>query len=97
MINVDLCIRQTNIMFTNSTAGHLYCSSFCCRNNQLSDLPSEMKNLTKLRSIILNYNRLVTVLEENCQHLIRYSGWICFEQESWSLQLGGLWDALRCI
>ncbi|XP_013863529.1 leucine-rich repeat-containing protein 40 isoform X2 [Austrofundulus limnaeus] len=27
------------------------------RNNQLSDLPSEMKNLTKLRSIILNYNR----------------------------------------
>uniref|UniRef100_A0A1A8S588 Leucine-rich repeat protein SHOC-2 n=1 Tax=Nothobranchius rachovii TaxID=451742 RepID=A0A1A8S588_9TELE len=28
------------------------------RNNQLSDLPSEMKNLTKLRSIILSYNRL---------------------------------------
>ncbi|XP_018557393.1 LOW QUALITY PROTEIN: leucine-rich repeat-containing protein 40 [Lates calcarifer] len=27
------------------------------RNNQLSDLPSEMKNLTKLRSIILSYNR----------------------------------------
>ncbi|KAG7243788.1 hypothetical protein INR49_008312 [Caranx melampygus] len=27
------------------------------RNNQLSDLPSDMKNLTKLRSIILNYNR----------------------------------------
>ncbi|XP_044054956.1 leucine-rich repeat-containing protein 40 isoform X2 [Siniperca chuatsi] len=27
------------------------------RNNQLTDLPSEMKNLTKLCSIILNYNR----------------------------------------
>ncbi|XP_054452498.1 leucine-rich repeat-containing protein 40 [Anoplopoma fimbria] len=27
------------------------------RNNQLKDLPSEMKNLTKLCSIILNYNR----------------------------------------
>uniref|UniRef100_A0A669B205 Leucine rich repeat containing 40 n=1 Tax=Oreochromis niloticus TaxID=8128 RepID=A0A669B205_ORENI len=27
------------------------------RNNQLSDLPSEMQNLTKLRSIILIYNR----------------------------------------
>ncbi|XP_068565455.1 leucine-rich repeat-containing protein 40 isoform X2 [Cebidichthys violaceus] len=27
------------------------------RNNQLRDLPSEMKNLTKLCSIILNYNR----------------------------------------
>ncbi|KAM9832083.1 leucine-rich repeat-containing protein 40 [Neosynchiropus ocellatus] len=27
------------------------------RNNQLSDLPSEMKNLTKLRCITLNYNR----------------------------------------
>lgn len=30
------------------------------RNNQLSDLPSEMRNLTKLRSIILNYNRFKT-------------------------------------
>uniref|UniRef100_A0A1A7XBW1 Leucine-rich repeat-containing protein 40 n=2 Tax=Iconisemion striatum TaxID=60296 RepID=A0A1A7XBW1_9TELE len=28
------------------------------RNNQLSDLPPEMKNLTKLCSIILSYNRL---------------------------------------
>ncbi|KAM6921192.1 leucine-rich repeat-containing protein 40 [Xenentodon cancila] len=27
------------------------------RNNQLSDLPAEMKNLSKLSSIILNYNR----------------------------------------
>ncbi|KAM7410659.1 hypothetical protein PAMA_001884 [Pampus argenteus] len=27
------------------------------RNNQLSDLPCEMRNLTKLRSITLNYNR----------------------------------------
>ncbi|KAM3620236.1 uncharacterized protein V6R79_020102 [Siganus canaliculatus] len=27
------------------------------RNNQLSDLPSELKNLSRLRSIILNYNR----------------------------------------
>uniref|UniRef100_A0A8D0AGY0 Leucine-rich repeat-containing protein 40 n=1 Tax=Sander lucioperca TaxID=283035 RepID=A0A8D0AGY0_SANLU len=27
------------------------------RNNQLSDLPSDMKNLTKLSSIILSYNR----------------------------------------
>ncbi|XP_043984906.1 leucine-rich repeat-containing protein 40 isoform X1 [Gambusia affinis] len=27
------------------------------RNNQLTDLPSEMKNLSKLRCIVLNYNR----------------------------------------
>ncbi|TWW57394.1 Leucine-rich repeat-containing protein 40 [Takifugu flavidus] len=27
------------------------------RNNQMAELPAEMKNLTKLRSIILNYNR----------------------------------------
>ncbi|XP_078115703.1 leucine-rich repeat-containing protein 40 isoform X2 [Sander vitreus] len=27
------------------------------RNNQLSDLPSDMKNLTKLSSVILSYNR----------------------------------------
>lgn len=27
------------------------------RNNQIAELPAEMKNLTKLRSIILNYNR----------------------------------------
>ncbi|XP_078141736.1 leucine-rich repeat-containing protein 40 isoform X2 [Centroberyx gerrardi] len=27
------------------------------RNNQLSELPSELENLTKLRSVILNYNR----------------------------------------
>ncbi|XP_067454161.1 leucine-rich repeat-containing protein 40 isoform X2 [Thunnus thynnus] len=31
--------------------------SLMYRNNQLNDLPSEMRNLTKLRSIILNYNR----------------------------------------
>lgn len=34
------------------------CSAFFSfRNNQLSDLPSDMKNLTKLRSIILSCNR----------------------------------------
>lgn len=31
------------------------------RNNQMAELPAEMKNLTKLRSIILNYNRYGSV------------------------------------
>lgn len=35
----------------------VFVSFVCFRNNQLSDLPSEMQNLTKLRSIILVYNR----------------------------------------
>ncbi|KAL6108619.1 lrrc40 [Pungitius sinensis] len=30
------------------------------RNNQLRDLPSEIKNLNKLRSITLNYNRFIS-------------------------------------
>ncbi|XP_042371860.1 leucine-rich repeat-containing protein 40 [Plectropomus leopardus] len=55
-------ISDINLSFNRLTS----CSDVCkflqlmhidLRNNQLSDLPSEMKNLTKLRSIILNYNR----------------------------------------
>ncbi|XP_034567566.1 leucine-rich repeat-containing protein 40 [Notolabrus celidotus] len=36
-------------------------------NNQLSDLPPEMKNLTKLRSITLKYNRFKSFPEVLCQ------------------------------
>lgn len=40
-----------------TTTKRVKAAFFSFRNNQLSDLPPEMENLTKLRSITLNYNR----------------------------------------
>lgn len=36
------------------------------RNNQLTELPADMKNLGKLRSITLNHNRCVSVSSPLC-------------------------------
>uniref|UniRef100_A0A8C6PT01 Leucine-rich repeat-containing protein 40 n=1 Tax=Nothobranchius furzeri TaxID=105023 RepID=A0A8C6PT01_NOTFU len=63
LMELQASVSDLNLGFNKLTD----CSDICkllqlthidLRNNQLSDLPSEMKNLTKLRSIILSYNRL---------------------------------------
>ncbi|XP_017290241.1 leucine-rich repeat-containing protein 40 [Kryptolebias marmoratus] len=62
LLELHSSLSDLNLGFNKLTS----CSDICkllqlthidLRNNQLSDLPSEMRNLTKLRSIILNYNR----------------------------------------
>ncbi|XP_070688126.1 leucine-rich repeat-containing protein 40 [Pempheris klunzingeri] len=62
LVEIQSSVSDISLGFNRLTC----CSDICkflqlthvdLRNNQLSDLPSEMKGLTKLRSIILNYNR----------------------------------------
>uniref|UniRef100_G3NBF2 Leucine rich repeat containing 40 n=1 Tax=Gasterosteus aculeatus aculeatus TaxID=481459 RepID=G3NBF2_GASAC len=63
LIELSASLSDLNLAFNRLTC----CSPDVCkflqlmhmdlRNNQLTDLPSEMKNLNKLRSITLNYNR----------------------------------------
>ncbi|XP_037530631.1 leucine-rich repeat-containing protein 40 [Nematolebias whitei] len=62
LLELHSSVSDLNLGFNKLTS----CSDLCkllqlthidLRNNQLSDLPPEIKNLTKLRSVILNYNR----------------------------------------
>ncbi|XP_059197172.1 leucine-rich repeat-containing protein 40 [Centropristis striata] len=62
LVELQSSLSDINLGFNRLTC----CSDVCkflqlshidLRNNQLSDLPSEMNNLTKLRSITLIYNR----------------------------------------
>ncbi|XP_077440430.1 leucine-rich repeat-containing protein 40 isoform X2 [Vanacampus margaritifer] len=61
---------RTSLTSLNMAFNRLSCCSLVCslanllhldlRNNQLRDLPADLKNLSKLHSVILNYNKFKT-------------------------------------
>ncbi|XP_077572943.1 leucine-rich repeat-containing protein 40 [Stigmatopora nigra] len=56
------CLTDLNLAFNRLNACQLLCSlpnllHLDLRNNQLRDLPSQLKNLSKLHSVVLNYNK----------------------------------------
>ncbi|KAM8873766.1 leucine-rich repeat-containing protein 40 isoform 2-T2 [Spinachia spinachia] len=67
LIDLSASLSDINLAFNRLTCCSPDISKFLqlmhmdLRNNQLRDLPSEMKNLNKLSSITLNYNRFKSI------------------------------------